>query len=107
MEPGEIGARSGIYGTLHRTTRTRHQEPNATNARRSCQGVFHRGIHHTQIRRTATPEQWEALTFTPYGESVLQPSSSSDWLSLARGSGPAEAFIPQSPHQAAGGASRP
>src|ERR1035438_840239 len=64
MEPVKIGARSGIYRTLHRPTGTRHQEPNATNARRSRQSVFHRGIHHTQICRTATPEQWEALTFS-------------------------------------------
>src|ERR1035438_2670415 len=64
MEPVKVGARSGIYRTLHRPTRTRHQEPNATNARRSRPSVFHRGIHHTQICGAATPEQWEALIFS-------------------------------------------
>ena len=65
MEPVKIGARSGIYRTLHRPTGTRHQEPNATNARRSRQSFFHRGFHHTQSCGASTPEQWKALIFTP------------------------------------------
>src|SRR5208283_5121163 len=64
MEPGEIGARSGIYRALYRPTGTRHQEPNPTNPRRSFQGVLSRGFRHNQICRTAPPEQWKALTFS-------------------------------------------
>ena len=57
----DLGYTERYIGQLERGTKS----PNPTNARRSRPSVFHRGIHHPQICRTAPPEQWEALIFTP------------------------------------------
>src|ERR1035438_5350219 len=65
IEPVKIGARSGIYRALYRPTGTRHQKPNPTNPRRSCQGVLSRGFRHSQSCGAETAEQWKTLIFTP------------------------------------------